>query len=146
MRGAVDEKVRPLRSFPTFFCNTFYQPKLWTELQAGIDCLIQLLRLIDVMVSSSDFDDEDTDAAEILQQQLVYNGEVLDISLESLRFYKEGTQTLAYLNSSVTFAYALLRMLEKWGKRKPGEVYVRRKKAKRNRKVKGLSCIQFWAL
>jgi replication fork protection complex subunit Tof1/Swi1 len=98
------------------------------------------------MFSSSDFDDEDTDAAEILQQQLIYNGEVLDISLESLKSYKEGTQTLAYLNSSVAFAYALLRMLEKWGKRKPGEVYVRRKKAKRKIKAKGLLYLELWDL
>jgi replication fork protection complex subunit Tof1/Swi1 len=77
------------------------------------------------------------DAAEILQQQLVYNGEVLDIALESLRSYKEGTQSLTYLDSSVNLSYALLRMLERWGKRKGDEVYVRRKKALKRRKKQG---------
>lgn len=78
------------------------------------------------------------DAAEVLQQQLIYNGEVLDIAFESLRTYKEGTQSLAYLEKSVYLAYALLKMLERWGKEGPGGdgVYVRRKRGKR-RKRKG---------
>jgi replication fork protection complex subunit Tof1/Swi1 len=78
------------------------------------------------------------DAAETLQHQLVYNGEVLDIALESLKNYKEGTQSLDYLEKSVGLGYALFRMLEKWGKTRTGdEVYVRRKKVRRKRKTKG---------
>lgn len=75
------------------------------------------------------------DAAELLQQQLVYNGEVLDIAVESLRVYKEGLQSLTYLDSSVHLAYSLLRMLERWAKaRGGGEMYVRqRAKAKKSR-------------
>lgn len=71
------------------------------------------------------------EAADVLQQQLIYNGEVLDIAFESLRSYKAGTQSLAYLDSSVYLAYALLKMLERWGRSKGGEMYVRKKKAKR---------------
>jgi replication fork protection complex subunit Tof1/Swi1 len=84
------------------------------------------------------------DAAEILQQQLIYNGEVLDIAFESLRTYKEGTQSLAYLEKSVYLAYALLKMLERWGKEGAGGdgVYVRRKRGKR-RKRKGCSLVPF---
>src|ERR1700722_17272498 len=104
------------------------QPKLWTELQAGLDCLAQLLNVIDMMISAFDPDSALVEAADVLRQQLVYNGEALDIMLESLRSYKEGTQTLAYLDSSVGLAYALLKMLEKWGKAKGEDVYVRRKK------------------
>lgn len=82
-------------------------------------------------MSSVDISDSTLrDAAEILQQQLIYSGEVLDVAFESLRMYKEGTQSLAYLNSSVHMVYALLRMLERWAKGKGrGEVYVRKKKA-----------------
>lgn len=81
-------------------------------------------------MSSSEISDPALrDAAEVLQQQLIYNGEILDIAFESLRSYKEGTQSLVYLNSSVHLTYALLRMLEKWGK---GDgVYVRKKTKKR---------------
>jgi replication fork protection complex subunit Tof1/Swi1 len=77
-----------------------------------------------------------TDAAELLQQQLVYNGEVLDIAVESLRSYKEGVQSLRYLDSSVRMAYTLLRMLERWSRKRGGEVYVRKRKAGRRGKRK----------
>jgi len=77
-----------------------------------------------------------SEAAEVLQQQLIYNGEVLDIALESLRSYKEGTQSLTYLDSGVYLAYSLLRMLERWGKASGGDMYVRKKKTKR-RKITG---------
>ncbi|KAJ3842021.1 timeless protein-domain-containing protein [Lentinula raphanica] len=118
MREATDEK-----------------PKAWTELQAGIECLTQLLLLIDAMFSVKITDSKLSEAAELLQQQLIYSGEVLDVTLESLRVYKEGTQSLAYLNSSVHMAYALLRMLEKWAKGKGnGEVYVRKKKSGKGKK------------
>ncbi|TFK32404.1 timeless protein-domain-containing protein [Crucibulum laeve] len=121
MREAVEEK-----------------PKLWTELQAGIECLTQLLLLIDQMSSSEIADETLAEAAELLQQQLIYNGEVLDIAFDSLRVYKEGTQSLAYLDSSVYLAYALLRMLERWGKVKGGEMYVRKKTIKRKKKAQNI--------
>ncbi|KAH0831354.1 timeless protein-domain-containing protein [Lanmaoa asiatica] len=114
------------------------KPKMWNELQAGIECLTQLLLLIDNMSSSVISDPNLTDAARVLQQQLIYNGDVLDIALESLRSYKEGTQSLTYLNSSVYLAYALLRMLERWGKENSSAMYVR-KKAIRKKKGKGNS-------
>lgn len=81
-------------------------------------------------------DEEDVaDAARLLQQQIVYNGEVLDIAFESMRTYKEGTQSLAYLDAAVNLAYSLLKMLEGWSKRKgTGEVYVRKKAKAKKRK------------
>lgn len=81
-------------------------------------------------------EDEDVaDAARLLQQQIVYNGEVLDIAFESMRTYKEGTQSLAYLDAAVNLAYSLLKMLEGWSKRKgTGEVYVRKKAKAKKRK------------
>jgi replication fork protection complex subunit Tof1/Swi1 len=116
------------------------KPKFWTELQAGIECLTQLLLLIDSMSTSDMSDPTLTEAAEILQQQLVYNGEVLDIAFESLRSYKEGTQSLTYLDSGIHLSYALLRMLERWGRRKGGEMYVRTKKTKRKKRSRGEIC------
>jgi replication fork protection complex subunit Tof1/Swi1 len=53
--------------------------------------------------------DHIAETADVLQQQIIYNGEVLDIAFESLRSYKEGTQSLKYLDSSVALAYILLR-------------------------------------
>ncbi|KAJ8588043.1 timeless-domain-containing protein [Rhizopogon salebrosus TDB-379] len=120
MRQAMDEK-----------------PKMWNELQAGIECLTQLLLLIDIMSSSVISDPHLNEAAAVLQQQLIYNGEVLDLALESLRSYKEGTQSLTYLNASVHLAYALLRMLERWGNENSGAVYVRKKKSNKRKKATG---------
>lgn len=84
---------------------------------------------------SSSEEEEISEPARILQHQIIYNGEVLDIALESMRTYKEGTQSLVYLDSSVHMAYALLRMLEKWSKGK-GETLVRRKVKKKRARGK----------
>ncbi|OJT12212.1 Topoisomerase 1-associated factor 1 [Trametes pubescens] len=133
------------------------KPKLWTELQAGIECLTQFVLVLDTMASAppsrapegdvgpdpfasaeQSAEEDVADAARTLQQQIVYNGEVLDIAFESVRTYKEGTQSLAYLDAGVHLAYALLRMLERWGKRQgKGEMYVRKKaKPKKRRGAK----------
>ncbi|KDN42043.1 hypothetical protein RSAG8_07088, partial [Rhizoctonia solani AG-8 WAC10335] len=118
MRAAVDEK-----------------PKLWVELHAGMDCLTQLLNLIVLM--AQDPEEATQEAAETLQHQLYYNGEALDVALDSLRNYKD--QSIAYLDSAVHLAYVLLRMLEKWAQSQ-GEIYVRkRKKKSRAKKAKGVS-------
>jgi hypothetical protein len=66
---------------------TALQPKQWTELQAGIECLTQLLLLIDSMSVLPDA--TLSEAAETLQHQLYYNGEVLDLAFEGLQGYKE---------------------------------------------------------
>ena len=89
-------------------------------------------------MSSSEITDSTLrEAADVLQQQLIYNGEVLDISLANLKSYTPGTQSLTFLDSSVHLAYALLRMLEKWGKSKGSETYVRQKTSKRRRRKTG---------
>ena len=135
MREALDAKVS-LSATRVGRLNLFtLQPKMWTEFQAGIECLTQLLLLIERMSTEDLTDVALTDAAEALQDQLIYNGEVLEISLESLKAYKDGTQSLVYLDSSVHLAYALLRMLEKWTKVGGGrEMYVRKKARKKKNK------------
>lgn len=112
------------------------QPKLWTELQAGIECLTQLLALLEAMATSgSDVGGsaELHEAAALLQQQLVYNGQVLDAALDALRAYRDGTQSLAFLRAGVHLAYAVMRMLEKWA-RTTGEGSYVRKRTKPKRK------------
>ncbi|KAJ3565991.1 hypothetical protein NP233_g7283 [Leucocoprinus birnbaumii] len=122
MREAVDEK-----------------PKLWTELQAGIECLTQLLLLIDNMSRSEIADPALAESADLLQQQIIYNGDILDIALDSLRAYREGSQSLTYLNASVHLSYALMRILERWTKDKGDGVYVRKKSVRRRKKAKGVT-------
>ena len=89
------------------------------------------------MMSSEIADFTLREAADVLQQQLIYNGEVLDISLASLKSYTPGTQSLTFLDSSIHLAYALLRMLENWGKSKGDETYVRQKTSKKRRRKTG---------
>ena len=117
------------------------QPKLWTELQAGIECLTQLLALLEAMASTSTGTNGETElheAAALLQQQIIYNGQVLDAALDGLRVYKDGTQSLTFLSSSVHLAYALMRMLEKWAKKTGDGSYVRKRtKPKRKRNTNG---------
>lgn len=117
------------------------QPKQWTELQAGIECLTQLLVLIELMSTAppaegadNDAEDDLTEGAGVLHRQIIYNGEVLDIAFDSLRGYREGTQSLVYLDASVNLAWAVMRAVEKAGK---GESLVRKRKA-RKKKAKGL--------
>ena len=82
------------------------------------------------------------DAAALLQQQLVYNGQVLDAALDGLRVYKDGTQSLTFLRSSVHLAYALMRMLEKWAKTTGDGTYVRKRaKPRRKRGANKGACI-----
>jgi len=82
------------------------------------------------------------EAAALLQQQLVYNGQVLDAALDGLRMYKDGTQSLTFLRSSVHLAYALMRMLEKWAKTAGDGTYVRKRaKPRRKRGANKGACI-----
>ena len=90
-----------------------------------MECLTQLVLLIEAMGTSDA--EEAQHVSEVLQVQIVYNGEVLDIAFDSLKAYKEGTQSLAYLDASVHLAYALLRLLERYS-RKEGSGLVRQKK------------------
>ncbi|KAH9924971.1 timeless-domain-containing protein [Epithele typhae] len=123
------------------------KPKLWNALQAGVECLTQFLMVLDAMTSTErkagddpfafaeankTEEDDIADTARILQQQIIYNGHILDRTVESLKSYKEGRQSLAYLDASVYLAYALFKMLEKWAKRKgEGDMYVRKKQPKK---------------
>lgn len=77
---------------------------------------------------STSSDASDAEAAEILQNSIYYNYDILDSALTVMAQYKD--QSIAYLDSVVHFAYVLLRMLEKYSKNK-GFMYVRKKKARR---------------
>ncbi|KAH9851033.1 timeless-domain-containing protein [Lenzites betulinus] len=114
------------------------KPKLWTELQAGIECLTQFVLVLDTMSNSPSAQEDVAEAARMMQQQIVYNGEVLDFAFDSIRVYKTRTHSLAYLDASVYFAYSLLRVLERWEKRRgKGEMYVRKKARAKKRGAKG---------
>lgn len=90
-------------------------------------------------MSKSDIADPTlAESADLLQQQIIYNGDILDLALDSLRTYRESSQSLAYLNASVHLSYVLMRLLERWTKGKGDGVYVRKKTARRRTKAKGV--------
>ena len=64
--------------------RVYVQPKLCTELQASIKCLTQLLALEAMALTNTGTDgaSEFHEAAALLQQRLIYNGQVLDAALE----------------------------------------------------------------
>ncbi|WWC91099.1 uncharacterized protein L201_006040 [Kwoniella dendrophila CBS 6074] len=105
------------------------KPPAWTELQASLDCFTQILLLLDAMATSGE--EEDIEVAEIVQNNLYYNGDILDSSLSVISQYKD--QSVAYLDSVVHFAYVLLRMLEKYSKNK-GYMFIRKRKAARKKR------------
>ncbi|KAL7415832.1 timeless protein-domain-containing protein [Mrakia frigida] len=102
------------------------KPIGWTELQAGINCFTQILLLIDAMAVSGE--EEPVEAAEILQNQIYYNGDILELAFDVVAKFKD--QSVAYLDAVVHLAYVLLRMLEKYSKSNV-YMFVRKRKAKR---------------
>ena len=118
-----------------------------------MECLTHLLVLIESMSSSSESASASgsvsslQEAAELLQQQLIYNGEAIDAALDGLRTYAEGRQTISFLHAGVNLAYRLMKMLEQWGKKKGEGAYVRKRaKPKRKRKTTGPSIALLAAL
>ncbi|OCF79113.1 topoisomerase 1-associated factor 1 [Kwoniella mangroviensis CBS 8886] len=105
------------------------KPPAWTELQASLDCFTQVLLLLDAMAMSGE--QEDVKVAEIVQDNLYYNGDILDSSLSVISQYKD--QSVAYLDSVIHFAYVLLRMLEKYSKNK-AFMFIRKRKAARKKR------------
>ncbi|GAA5831127.1 hypothetical protein JCM3766R1_006246 [Sporobolomyces carnicolor] len=102
------------------------KPPLWTEIHAGVDCFNQMLLIIEALQTSGL--PEHVDVAEILQNELYYEAETLDMVLTILVKYSH--QSYKYLESAITLSYTLLRMLEKYSKSK-AYMYVRKKKAGR---------------
>ncbi|CED82764.1 timeless-domain-containing protein [Phaffia rhodozyma] len=101
-------------------------PPGWVELRAGLNCFTQILLLVDAMSTSRE--EEPVEAAEILQNQIYYNGDILELSIKLMAGYR--LQSRDYLDSVIHFACVLLRMLEKYSK---GNAYMffRKKKAQR---------------
>ncbi|KAG9019357.1 Topoisomerase 1-associated factor 1 [Tulasnella sp. 427] len=114
------------------------KPKQWIELQAGLNCLTQLLLLIEAMASS---ETAYAETASILQQKLYYNAEILDFAFENLRTYREqnALKSIAYLEASVHFSHVLMRMLQKWAKSKGDTLVVRKKKRAKKKTAKGVT-------
>lgn len=87
------------------------------------------------MVQSSE--EEDKEIAEILQNQIYHNGDILDLSfgLFTLWTPNKKDQPVSFLDCIVHFAYVLLRMLEKYSKSQAYMFVRKRKRANAKRKA-----------
>ena len=103
MKATMDEKVRPTPLGAIFQADE-RQPPSWKELQECLNCFTQIvsfilalnflpaddrnqLLLVDAMAISAE--EEDVEVAEILQNRLYYNGDILDSSLQVVSQYKD---------------------------------------------------------
>ena len=113
------------------------KPVSWNELQAAIDCFTQILLILDNMMLSGD--DEDKEVAGVLQNQIYYNGDVLDTSINVFTLWKPETkgQPVTFLDCTIHFAYVLLRMLEKYSKTKTYMFVRKKQRPVRRRQLKG---------
>ncbi|BEI92678.1 uncharacterized protein CcaverHIS019_0503060 [Cutaneotrichosporon cavernicola] len=103
--------------------RTAFDEVAWTELEASIDCFTQVLLVLEAMSSSTN--QEDVDAGNLLQNQLYYNAEILEASIQVVSNFKQ--QSYSYLDSVITFAYTLFKMLEKYSKSQ-AYMFVRKRK------------------
>ncbi|KAJ7056867.1 timeless protein-domain-containing protein [Mycena amicta] len=105
------------------------KPKGWPMLYAGMGCLTQILLLLDSITNSStNEDDPDVEAAQTLRGQLIYAGLPLDLALDCLRACSATNadgRGPAFLDAAVTFAYSMVRMVERAGN-EGDKTYVRR--------------------
>ncbi|KAH7910734.1 timeless protein-domain-containing protein [Hygrophoropsis aurantiaca] len=115
VRGAVEEK-----------------PKAWNEFQAGIECLTQLLRLIELLELAFDALKFYRPTAAAAQASAMLPGADTDAGPG----VKGGGQGVAYLGASVALGYEVGKMVERWAGVRGG-MYVRRKRARRRKTKKG---------
>lgn len=79
-------------------------------------------------------EEDDKEVADVLQNQIYYNGDLLDTALQFFTILRPDNknQPLTLQDSTVHFAYVLLRMLEKYSKSK-SYMYVRKRKGARKK-------------
>ncbi|EOQ99643.1 hypothetical protein E3P92_01291 [Wallemia ichthyophaga] len=105
------------------------KPPSWKELHCAINCLIQILSLVDEMISCTQAPAV-VEVAEVLQDKLYYSGDVMDVIVMLMGRYKD--QSVQFLESIVHLAYVFLRMLENFSKSK-AYMFVRKRKSSKRR-------------
>lgn len=101
--------------------------KIWKELHAGMECFKQILLIINCMAVSSE---EYQEIADNMQSNIYYEEHNLDLIINVVKLYK--TQSFGFLNICTELVHNLLKMLEKYSKKKTC-MYVRVRQ-RRNKK------------
>lgn len=108
------------------------ESKAWLEFVASVQLWIVLLRLVDELASSKK--EAERDVAEGLQAEFYYMGETLDACHAIVRSYT--SQSFAFLDTIITFAYVMPKMLERYASNKD-HMYVQAKKQVRRSRQDG---------
>ncbi|SPO24477.1 related to TOF1 - topoisomerase I interacting factor 1 [Ustilago trichophora] len=107
------------------------ESKAWLEFVASVQLWIVLLRLVDELASSKK--EAERDVAEGLQAEFYYMSETLDACHAIVRSYS--TQSFAFLDTIITFAYAMPKMLERYASNRDHMYVQAKKQVRRSRQV-----------
>ena len=99
------------------------ETKAWLEFVASVQLWIVLLRLVDELANSKK--EAERDIAEGLQAEFYYMSETLEACHAIVRSYT--TQSFAFLDTIITFAYVMPKMLERYASNRD-HMYVQAKK------------------
>ncbi|SPO23773.1 related to TOF1 - topoisomerase I interacting factor 1 [Ustilago trichophora] len=108
------------------------ESKLWLEFVASVQLWTVLLRLVDELASSKK--EAERDVAEGLQAEFYYMSETLDACHAIVRSYS--TQSFAFLDTIITFAYVMPKMLERYASNRD-HMYVQAKRQVRRSRQDG---------
>ncbi|KAJ1026848.1 hypothetical protein NDA16_002145 [Ustilago loliicola] len=108
------------------------ESKAWLEFVASVQLWVVLLRLVDELASSKK--EVERDVAEGLQAEFYYMSETLDACHAIVRSYT--SQSFAFLDTIITFAYVMPKMLERYASNKD-HMYVQAKKQVRRSRQDG---------
>ncbi|SNX83744.1 related to TOF1 - topoisomerase I interacting factor 1 [Melanopsichium pennsylvanicum] len=109
-----------------------HESKNWLEFVASVQLWIALLRLVDELASSKK--EAERDVAEGLQAEFYYMSETLDACHAVVHCYT--TQSFAFLDTLLTFAYVMPKMLERYASNRD-HMYVQAKKHVRRSRQDG---------
>lgn len=108
------------------------ETKAWLEFVASVRLWIVLLRLVDELANSKK--ESERDVAEGLQAEFYYMGETLEACHAIFRSYT--TQSFAFLDAIIAFAYVMPKMLERYASNRD-HMYVQAKKQVRRSRQDG---------
>lgn len=107
--------------------------KIWKELHSAMECFKQILLIINCMAISSQ---EYQEIADNMQNNIYYEEHNLDLIISVIKLYK--TQSFGFLNISTELVHNLLKMLEKYSKKKD-YMYVRVRQRQNKKKNADIS-------
>ncbi|KAJ3183557.1 Topoisomerase 1-associated factor 1 [Gaertneriomyces sp. JEL0708] len=99
--------------------------KKWAELHAAVECLKNMLAVLDAMNTS--LDEQYRDASENIQSNMYYEHSSVETIISLLRTYTKRNLPLSYLKSLVETVHLLMKMLQEYSTEK-SVIFTRKRK------------------